>query len=91
MNEDLTMPYPDFLQEQFAVIASAGYGKGHTLESTPAAIGVIDYWENVDGLQYAVKAWCDGDYLAVLLLCGPQEYPVFSVQEMFLNGFRFPE
>jgi hypothetical protein len=91
VNEDLTMSYLDFLQEQFGVVAAAGYGTGHTLESAPAAIGVIDYWEDVDGLQYAVKAWCDGNYLAVLLLYGPDQYPHFGAQEMFLNGFRFPE
>lgn len=89
--EDLMTSYLDFLQTQFGVTQSAGYGKGHTLESAPNAIGVIDYWEDSDGLQYAIKSWCDGKILAVLALYGAEEYPIFNVQEMFLNGFRFPE
>lgn len=91
VKEDLLTSYLDFLQEQFSVTGSAGYGKGHTLDSAPKAIGVIDYWEDAEGLQYAIKGWCDGNYLAVLMLYGADEYPIFNVQEMFLNGFRFPE
>jgi hypothetical protein len=91
IKNDMITSYLDFLQTQFGVTGSAGYGLGHTLESAPNAVGVIDYWEDSDGLQYAVKSWCDGDYLAVMILYGAEEYPIFNVQEMFLNGFRFPE
>jgi hypothetical protein len=88
---DMVTSYLDFLQEQFGITGAAGYGKGHTMESAPRAVGVIDYWEDNNGVQYAVKSWCDGDYLAVLLLYGAGEYPYYNAQEMFLNGFRFPE
>jgi hypothetical protein len=91
VNNDMITSYLDFLQKQFGVTDAAGYGLGHKLESAPHAVGVIDYWKDSDGLQYAVKAWCDGDYLAVMILYGAEEYPIFNVQEMFLNGFRFPE
>jgi hypothetical protein len=83
--------YLDFLQGQFGITGAAGYGKGHTMETAPNAIGVIDYWEDAEGLQYAVKSWCDGDFLSVMILYGAGEYPIFNAQEMFLNGFRFPE
>ncbi|MEY3443791.1 MAG: hypothetical protein RLZZ519_2072 [Bacteroidota bacterium] len=88
---DMITSYLDFLQTQFGVTGSAGYGLGHTLESAPDAVGVIDYWEDADGLQYAIKSWCDGDFLAVLMLYGAEEYPIFNAQQMFLEGFRFPE
>jgi hypothetical protein len=88
---DMMTSYLDFLQKQFAITGAAGYGLGHTLESAAKAAGVIDYWEDSDGLHYAVKSWCDGDFLAVLMLYGPEDYPIFNVQEMYLNGFRFPE
>ncbi len=91
VKNDLITAYLDFLQEQFSVTSTAGYGLGHTLESAPNAVGVIDYWEDSDGLQYAIKSWCDGKILSVMLLYGAEEYPIFNVQEMFLNGFRFPE
>ncbi len=83
--------YLDFLQEQFGITEAAGYGRGHTLESAPDAAGVIDYWEDAEKTQYAVKSWCNGRFLSVLLLYGAKEYPHFNVQQMFLNGFRFPE
>jgi len=88
---DMITSYLDFLQTQFGVTGSAGYGLGHTLESAPGAVGVIDYWEDADELQYAVKSWCNGEFLAVLLLYGAEEYPIFNAQQMFLDGFRFPE
>ncbi|MDX2284550.1 MAG: hypothetical protein NW241_10320 [Bacteroidia bacterium] len=87
----LAESYLDFLQEQFGVTGSAGYGRGHTLESHPEASGVLDYWEDQDGLQYVVKAWCDSRFMAVLMLYGEAEYPYFNARELFLNGFRFPE
>ena len=87
--EDLMIGYLDFLKSQFEVKESAGYGKGHTMESWPKAKGVIDYWKDSAGLEYKVKAWADGNYLAVLLVYGAKEYPNINVQEIFLNGFRF--
>jgi hypothetical protein len=88
---DMITSYLDFLQKQFGVTGAAGYGLGHTMESAPKAVGVIDYWEDADGVQYAVKSWCDGDFLSVMILYGPEEYPIYNAQEMFLNGFRFDE
>lgn len=87
---DMMTSYLDFLQEQFSISGAAGYGKGHTMENAPEAVGVIDYWEDEDGLQYAVKSWCDGKFLAVMMLYGSEEYPLYNAQDMFLNGFRFP-
>jgi hypothetical protein len=87
---DLLISYMNFLQGQFGITAAAGYGKGHTLESNPNADGVIDYWVDETENEWAVKGWIDGNYLAVLCLYGAEEHPYFSVQQMFLDGFRFP-
>lgn len=87
--EEVLTSYLDFLQTQFGVTDAAGYGRGHTMESNPNARGVIDYWQDSDSLQYAVKGWVDKETLAVLLLYGKGDYPYFNAQEMFLNGFRF--
>lgn len=91
LNTDMIISYLDFLQNQFGITGSAGYGKGHTLESAPDAVGVLDFWEDEEGNQWAVKAWCTSDFMGVLMLYGPEEYPIYNAQEMFLNGFRFPE
>jgi hypothetical protein len=83
--------YLEYLMSTFEITEAAGFGWGHTLDSNPNAIGVIDYWVDSEGTQFAVKGWCDESYLAVLFLYGSEEYPHFNVQQMFLDGFRFPE
>jgi hypothetical protein len=85
--EELLIGYLDYLQTQFMIASAAGYGKGHTLESNLNAVGVIDYWEDETGFEYKVKAWADTKTLAVLYIGGKE--PIFNVQEMYLNGFRF--
>ena len=82
--------YLDYLKGTFEITESANYGWGHTLDSNPNAIGVIDYWVDSEGTQFALKAWCDGAFLSVMLIYGNEEYPYYNVQEMFFDGFRFP-
>lgn len=87
---NLLETYLDYLQDAFGVTGSAGYGEGHTLEDYPAASGVIDYWEDVDGNSWAIKGWVNSQYLIVLGIYGEAEYPYFEAQQMYLNGVRFP-
>jgi hypothetical protein len=89
--EQMMTAYLDYLQEQLGITGAAGYGMGHTLEDYPNVIGLIDYWEDVDEVRYAVKAWSDSNFMAVLYISGPDDYPVFNIQDMFLNGIRFPK
>jgi hypothetical protein len=89
--EPLAESYLDFLKGQFGVTGSAGYGRGHTLESNPKAKGIIDYWEDGEKNQYSVKVWIDPNYMGVMVIYGPKEFPNFNVAQLFLNGFRFPE
>lgn len=56
----------------------------------PHALGMIDYWEDRDGLSYSVKGWIDPNFLSVMYIYGEGDYPSFNLQEMYLNGFRFP-
>jgi hypothetical protein len=88
--EDLLINYLDFLKSAFKIKGSAGYGKGHTLESCPSAVGVIDYWEDADGTKYQIKGWINESYLAVLYINGKTDYPNLNIANVFLNGFRFP-
>lgn len=87
--ENILINYLDYLQGTFSIVSAAGYGKGHKMESDPDAVGIIDYWEDVDGEPWAVKAWANKNTLAVMMLYGPNEYPLFNVQQLFLDGFRF--
>jgi hypothetical protein len=38
-----------------------------------------------------VKACIDGNYLTVMYIAGDIDNMNFNLQQMFLNGFRFPE
>ncbi len=88
-NEEMLIAYMDFLKSSFGITSSAGYGKGHTLEKYPDAIGAIDYWEDADKNQYKVKGWIDGNVLIFKFVMGTEEYHTYNVQEMFLDGVRF--
>jgi len=87
--ENMIISYLDYLKKNFDIVQFAGYGKGHTLESNPQAIGMIDYWEDKDKQQWSVKAWADESTLGVMLVYGATEYPNATTLGMFLNGFRF--
>jgi len=89
--DGLVDSYLTYLQQQFSIIESAGIGKGHTLESHPIAKGYLDYWADVDGIQYVIKAWMDENYLGILMVYSETNDLDFNLQQVFLNGFRFPE
>jgi hypothetical protein len=87
--EALLVSYLDYLKGNFGITSAVGYGRGHRLESNPAARGVIDFWRDGEGDEWAVKAWLDGHKIGVLYVAGPGSYPFTSVQTLFLDGFRF--
>ncbi len=87
--ENMLVAYLDYLRESFSIVGSAGYGKGHTMESNPSAAGMIDYWQDDEGDLWMVKAWADGSTIAVMLIYGTIEYPSYSAAQLFLDGFRF--
>ena len=88
--EGVSISYLDFLKQALSITDAAGYGKGHTMESNPNAVGVIDYWRDTEGAEYAIKSWADGDYIAVLAIVGPSEDLNFNLQQFFFESFRFP-
>jgi hypothetical protein len=88
--DDLVVPYLDFLKKQFNIANAVGYGKGHTLSTHLTAKGVIDYWDDGDGLMYKVTGWGAEKYIVILVVYGVEEYPIFNITEMFKNGVRFP-
>ena len=91
VNEALLISYLDFLKAEFIITEAAGYGRGHTLESNANAVGVIDYWVDADGVNYQIKGWVTDSMMAVMIIYGYSEYPIFNIAQMYLNGFRFPE
>jgi hypothetical protein len=86
--EEVLVAYLEFLKAQFGITESAGVGRGHTMEGSPAR-GVIDFWKGADGEHWAVKGWSTVDRLGVMMVRGPAEHPNHNVVQVFQNGFRF--
>lgn len=89
-SEDMVISYLDYLKTAFNIKKAAGYGKGHTLTTHPTAKGVIDYWEDADGDQWAVKGWAAESTMFIMFIYGPKEFPNYNVQSVFFEGARFP-
>lgn len=85
---DLLVSYLNYLQQAFEITAAAGYGKGHVLESVPDAQGIIDYWEDKEKTQYAIKGWITPKHICVFFVYGATEFPVYNYQSMLFEGFR---
>jgi hypothetical protein len=87
----LLWSYMDYLNQssfKFASLVPPGYG--HKMESHPNAHGILEYAKNADGAEYSLKGWIDGKFIAILYI-GRNRTFNFNLEQMFLNGFRFPD
>jgi len=82
--------YLDFLKTQLSIKEAAGYGKGHRLDDEPEARGMIDFWVDKDGDEWAIKGWVTPKHLVFFAVYGRGEYPYFNAKQMFFEGVRFP-
>ena len=89
--EELLLSYMEFLSSSAFMLTNVMEpGYGHTLESHPAARGILMYGEDTDKKQYAIKGWVDENFIAVLYVSSMEEMN-YNFQNLYLNGFRFPE
>lgn len=87
--ESVLISYMEFLREEVIMATSSvGFGKGHRLDEVPEAVGVIDYMEDAEGLQYAVKGWITARHLVYYYVYGQDEYPYVSAYQMYVDGLR---
>ena len=88
--DSLVISYMRFLNEGvFELESETAPGFGHTLDSNPSARGVLQYGEDEDGIQYTIKGWVDGQFMAVMYVSYMEEMNI-NFQNLFLDGFRFP-
>lgn len=87
--ESMLTSYLDYLQESFSITANAGYGKGHTLEKYPNVVGVIDYWQDIDEDEWAIKGWASETQLVIFMLYGTGTYPYLNAQQLFFDSVQF--
>ncbi len=87
--QTILISYLEYLKQQFDIAQYAGYGYGHSLESNPKTHGVIDYWEDSNKTQFAVKAWANSKHITVFFIFGKEEYPYLTVSDLFFDGIRY--
>ncbi len=90
-NVALLKSYLDYLKGVFGIVGAVGYGEGHTLDSHPAADGVIDYWTDGSGFEWKIKGWVDNNFITVMYIHTGESYPPLSIIDIYLDGFRFPD
>lgn len=88
--EELMINYLNYLKTILQVKASAGYGKGHKMESNVNVRGVIDFWRDEKNNEWKIKGWTDGKIITMMYVYEKGKLEYQPKQDVFLNGFRFP-
>ena len=76
------------LQASYDVECNTGLSLGFTQKQNPLARGIVDYWQDSDGVDFKVKGWTNGRFIAVLYIRNISEVPV-AKQEMYLDSLQF--
>ncbi len=88
-SEDVLIQYLDYLKGSLKITSAAGYGKGHKLKNRDDIRGVIDYWVDGDAVNWKVKGWTNGKYIAVMYVYTKGNVPETKAN-IFLDGLMFP-
>jgi hypothetical protein len=60
------------------------------LKNQPKVKGFQGFGKTMDGIEFKIKGWTDGKYIAVLFMSSQKEM-IPELQEFFLNGVQFPQ
>lgn len=88
LEEELVV-YMDNLKKSWNITKASGYGRGQIMTSDAKARGVIDYWTDKDGKEFAIKGWSNKTGFGILYIKGPNIYPHANIQKAFFDSFRF--
>lgn len=89
--ESTMTAYMEFLNASvFEFTETVPIGYGHHLDSHPKAIGAIEYGVDKDKSEFKVKGWADNRFIAIMYVGNIKDMNT-NFQELFLNGFRFPQ
>lgn len=86
--ESLLISYMEFQKLSYDITSSIGYIKGQAHPAKPSATGVLDFWEDERGAQWAVKGWIANDALAFVYV-NSRDPLAMQVPYAFLDGFGF--
>jgi hypothetical protein len=86
--ESLLVSYMQLLKLSYDVTSGIGYIREQKHPSNADANGILDFWEDERGAQWAVKGWVDKTALAVMYVHTPNPDGM-EVPYEFLDGFTF--
>ncbi len=86
--QNLLISYMEFMKMSYDISSSIGYIKGQVNITNPTAMGIQDFWEDQNGLQWAVRGWVTNEALAVLYVHSDLPQSTYVPYE-FLDGFVF--
>ena len=86
--ENLLVSYMQLLKLSYDVTSGIGYIKEQKHKINTDATGILDFWEDERGAQWAVKGWVDKHTLAVLYV-HTRSAADMVVPYGFLDGFTF--
>jgi hypothetical protein len=86
--ESLLVSYMQLLKLSYDVTSSIGYIREQKHPVNTDANGILDFWEDEHGAQWAVKGWVDNNALAVLYV-HTRSAAGMKVPYEFLDGFAF--
>ncbi len=86
--ESLLVSYMQLLKLSYDVTSGIGYIREQKHPYNADANGILDFWEDERGAQWAVKGWVDNTALAVLYV-HTRSAADMNVPYEFLDGFAF--
>ncbi|MGE0637432.1 MAG: hypothetical protein AB7G44_03345 [Bacteroidia bacterium] len=86
--ESLLVSYMQLLKLSYDVTSGIGYIREQKHPVNADANGILDFWEDERGAQWAVKGWVDKTVLVVMYVYTPNPDGM-NVPYEFLDGFSF--
>jgi hypothetical protein len=87
--EEKLVRFADGVRAGLNIPHNTGISTGHTLRNEKNTLGIIDFWQDRKGIDWKVKGYINGRYMAVLYVKNINEGDSLK-QEAFLDSFEFP-
>lgn len=86
--EGILGQFMNSLHSTFDIEHHTGLINGYTQTAHRQVRGIVDYWQDTDGIDWKVKGWTNGQVVSLLYVKNINEVPVHR-QDFFLDSFQF--
>jgi hypothetical protein len=88
--EEKLSRFTDSVREGLNIPYNVGISTGNMLRDEKNTLGINDYWQDKKGIDWEVRGYSDGKYMAVLYVKGITACDSAKM-EAFFNSFEFPK